>query len=274
MKLPSAIDRLFQQDDVNFFLANRLPRRLLTRFMGWFSRIEQPVVRDLSIGVFALFAGDLRLDEAKKTAFTSLHDCFVRELKHGARPVAPDCRLLVSPCDGIVGAAGTIDDGTLLQAKGSSYTLGDLCGDLRAADRYRRGRYVTLRLTSNMYHRFHAPCDCRIDDVTCISGDTWNVNPVAVARIARLYCKNERAVIHARADGAGDAIAIVAVGAILVGSIHVHFPRVAHYRKGDELGYFHHGSTIIVVTTDGLDLCDTVRPGAIVRMGEPLVRRR
>src|SRR5262249_8212319 len=146
--------------------------------------------------------------------------------------------------------------------------------DLRAADRYRRGRYVTLRLTSNMYHRFHAPCDCRIDDVTCISGDTWNVNPVAVARIARLYCKNERAVIHARADGAGDAIAIVAVGAILVGSIHVHFPRVAHYRKGDELGYFHHGSTIIVVTTDGLDLCDTVRPGAIVRMGEPLLRRR
>src|SRR5919108_6616976 len=116
MKLPAMLEQVLQQEHINFFLTNRVPRRLLTRFMRWFSRIEQPLVRDVSIGAFALFAGDLRLDEAKKPRFTSLHDCFVRELKDGARPIERDPRVLVSPCDGIVGASGTIDGRELVQA--------------------------------------------------------------------------------------------------------------------------------------------------------------
>jgi phosphatidylserine decarboxylase len=289
MKLPPPIEQMLQQEQVNFFLTNRIPRRLLTRFMGWFSRIEQPLVRDASIATFALFAGDLHLGEARKTSFTSLHDCFVRELKDGARPIAPDRSVLTSPCDGIVGAIGTIHGTELLQAKGSAYGLDELIGDRRLADRYRSGRYVTLRLTSNMYHRFHAPCDCRIEGATYISGDAWNVNPIALDRIARLYCRNERAVVHARLDETGQAIAIVAVGSILVGTIQlnfvsaplaapetgsVHLRCTAFCRKGDELGYFHYGSTIIVLAADGLDLCEHLRPGTVVRMGEPLLRRR
>src|SRR5262245_50935801 len=104
MKLPSTLEQVLLHDGINFVLTNRVPRRLLTAFMGWFSRIEQPLIRDASIATLALFAGDLRLDEAKKPAFASLHDCFVRELKDGARPIDPDQRILVSPCDGIVGA--------------------------------------------------------------------------------------------------------------------------------------------------------------------------
>ena len=84
-----SIARILQQEDLNFLLTNRIPRRLLTRFMGWFSKIEQPLVRDLSIGVWRLFA-DLDLSEAKKTQFSSLHDCFIRELKDGARPIDAD----------------------------------------------------------------------------------------------------------------------------------------------------------------------------------------
>ena len=80
---------MFQQEDINFLLTNRIPRRLLTQFMGWFSKIEQPLVRDASIGLWRLFS-DLDLSEAKKTKFASLHDCFIRELKDGARPVDPD----------------------------------------------------------------------------------------------------------------------------------------------------------------------------------------
>src|SRR5262245_52509419 len=98
------LDRIFQQEDVNFALTNRIPRRALTRLIGWYSRIEQPIVRDLSIAGWKLFAGDLRLHEARKDAFTSLHDCFVRELKSGVRPIDPDPHVIVSPCDGIVGA--------------------------------------------------------------------------------------------------------------------------------------------------------------------------
>src|SRR5919198_1121555 len=105
MKLPTAVDRLLQQEDVNFLLTNRIPRRLLTRFMGWFSRIEQPLIRDLSIGIWRFFS-DLDLSEARTTQFRSMHDCFTRELKDGARPIDHDPAVLVSPCDAIVGAHG------------------------------------------------------------------------------------------------------------------------------------------------------------------------
>ena len=86
MTVRSAFLRILQQEDLNFLLTNRSPRRLATRFMGWFSRIEQPLVRDLSIGVWRFFSG-LDLSEAKKTQFRSMHDCFIRELKDGARPI-------------------------------------------------------------------------------------------------------------------------------------------------------------------------------------------
>jgi len=216
VKLPAALDRLLQQEDVNFLLTNRIPRRTLTKFIGWFSRIEQPFIRDLSIAFFAFFAGDLRLGEAKKQTFASLHDCFVRELKDGARPVDPDPRVLISPCDGIVGAIGAIGGAELVQAKGLSYTIEDLLGDRRPVAQFRDGHYITLRLTANMYHRFHAPGGCRVERVTYISGDTWNVNPIALKRVPQLYCKNERAVMYARLADTGEPIVIVAVGAILV----------------------------------------------------------
>jgi phosphatidylserine decarboxylase len=287
MTLPSFIERVLQQETVNFFVTNRIPRRLLTRLVGWFSRLEQPLVRDLSIGVLTLFAGDLRLDEARTTTFASLHDCFVRELKDGARPLHPDPRVLVSPCDGIVGAFGRIDGTELLQVKGSRYSLGELLGEGAAIDRYRDGHYVTLRLTSNMYHRFHAPCACRVDGATYIPGDVWNVNPIALKRIPRLYCRNERLAIDLRVGGAGESLTLVAVGAVLVGSIHPTFagrplpdprpgvtpiPCGRSFRKGDELGYFHYGSTIVVIAGRGLAIDDHVRAGSVLRTGEPLLR--
>jgi phosphatidylserine decarboxylase len=279
---------MLQRDDINFVLTNRVPRRLATRVVGWASRLELPIVRDALIALFEAFAGDLRLHEAKKKRFASLHDCFVRELKDGVRPLDPDPAILVSPCDGIVGAFGRIHEAQLLQAKGSPYTLDELVGDPATAARYRGGSYVTLRLTANMYHRFHAPCDCRFREVRYFSGETWNVNAPALQRIARLYCQNERVVIDAAVDGGHDRIALVAVAAILVASIQLachdgplnlsyHGPTVigcdAAYRKGEELGYFHHGSTIIVLATAGLGVCGHVRSGAVVRVGEPLLRR-
>src|SRR5262249_5563504 len=146
MKLPTLVERALHQERVNFVITNRVPRRILTRFMGWFSRIEQPIVRDLSIALFELFAGDLRLHEARQRRCASLHECFVRQLKDGARPIDPNPRVLVSPCDGVVGAFGAIDGTSLLQAKGSDYSLEELLGDPGAVERFRGGMYVTLRL--------------------------------------------------------------------------------------------------------------------------------
>src|SRR6516225_343221 len=112
MTVKAQILKVFQQEDVNFLLTNRIPRRLATQFMGWFSRIEQPLVRDLSIALWRFFS-DLDLSEAKQPRFRSLHDCFVRELKDGVRPIERSNEILVSPCDAIVGACGTIGGTTL-----------------------------------------------------------------------------------------------------------------------------------------------------------------
>ena len=274
-----------QQEDINFLLTNRIPRRLVTRFVGWLSRIEQPLVRDVSIAVWRLFS-DLDLSEAKKTSFTSLHDCFVRELKDGARPVDPDPGVMVSPCDATAGACGRIEDTRLLQIKGLSYTLEDLLLDPVLVERYRDGSYVTLRLTASMYHRFHAPYDGRVERVTYIAGDTWNVNPIALKRIEKLFCRNERAVLRMRLTG-GHVIALVPVAAILVAGIRLNFlaslrdldhdgPKTtrcnAPFAKGAEMGWFEHGSTIIVFAPRGFALGEAVREGARIRMGEPLMR--
>jgi phosphatidylserine decarboxylase len=286
MTIRSLIAKAVQQEDLNFLLTNRIPRRLATQFMGWFSQIEQPVVRDISIAIWRLFS-DFDLSEAKKSQFNSLHDCFIRELKDGARPIDADPTVLVSPCDALVGACGRIEGTEVMQIKGFPYALQDLLGDRDLVDLYRNGRYVTLRLTSSMYHRFHAPGDCLVERVTYIAGDTWNVNSIALKRVENLFCKNERAVIRTRLAATGHLIALVPVAAILVASIRLRFlntqlnlkyrgpnifPCDASFRRGEEMGWFQHGSTIIVFAPDGFTLCDNVQEGTIIRVGQRLMQ--
>ena len=286
MSVRSNIMKIVQQDDLNFLLTNRIPRRTLTRFVGWFSRIEQPFVRDMSLRVWGFFA-DLDLSDAKKTNFRSMHDCFTRQLRDGARPTEMDPDILVSPCDAIVGASGIVEDGQLLQVKGFPYQLDDLLGDAEHAKTFRNGHYVTLRLTSSMYHRFHAPYDCRVESVSHFPGDTWNVNPVALKRVQRLFCRNERAVINTRLSNSGHAVTLVPVAAILVAGIRLRFLDIsfrplphdrrtfqcdAPFRKGQEMGWFEHGSTIVVLAPEGFLLCDGLTEGTTIRTGQPLLR--
>jgi phosphatidylserine decarboxylase len=175
----------------------------------------------------------------------------------------------------------------VFQIKGFPYRLEDLMGDGDLSEAHRNGRYVTLRLTSAMYHRFHAPHDCRIEQVTYISGDTWNVNPIALKRVERLFCKNERAVLRTRLAASGHLITLVPVAAILVASIRLPFldgvrdlrrlgrnviPCSADFAKGAEIGWFQHGSTIVLFAPDGFTLCDQVKEGMVIRMGQPLMR--
>jgi phosphatidylserine decarboxylase len=279
------IARIVQQEDINFLLTNRVPRGLLTRLMGWLSRIEQPAVCNGCIALWRLFS-DLDLSEAKKTRFKSVHDCFTRELKDGARPIDPDPGSLLSPCDALVGACGTVIEGSVLQAKGFPYPLLDLLGDAQLVRYYQGGQYATLRLTSSMYHRFHAPAECRVEQVTYVSGDTWNVNPIALRRVERLFCKNERAVIRCRLPS-GTLITLVPVAAILVASLRLKFlDLVLHLRyrgpnvipcavalsRGEEMGWFEHGSTIIVFAPRGARLSKDVHEGGRIQMGRPLMR--
>jgi phosphatidylserine decarboxylase len=285
MTIRNLISRIVLQEDLNFLLTNRVPRQLLTRFMGWFSQIEQPQIRDLSIATWKMFA-DLDLSDARKSEFRSLHDCFTRQLKDGARPINPDPNAVSSPCDGIVGACGAIAGIEVFQAKGFPYTLLDLFGNPGLVEHYRDGTYVTLRLTSSMYHRFHAPADCSVSEVNYISGDTWNVNPIALKRVEKLFCKNERALIETTLSG-GQRLLLVPVAAILVASIRLHFidvllhiryhgpnriPCSASFKKGEEMGWFQHGSTIIVFAPKGFSLSPGIVQGQHIRMGEALLQ--
>ncbi|HEV7433025.1 MAG TPA: archaetidylserine decarboxylase [Steroidobacteraceae bacterium] len=285
MNAKSLIARVTQQEDINFLFSNRIPRRQVTRLMGWLSRIEHPWVCRGSIALWRLFS-DLDLSEAKTTQFKSLHACFTRELKAGVRPIDADPRHLVSPCDGLVGACGSIGRGTVLQAKGFPYSLAELLTDKDLAEHYEGGQYATLRLTSSMYHRFHAPADCRVEQVNYISGDAWNVNPIALKRVERLYCKNERAVIRCRLD-CGALLTLVPVAAVLVASIRLKFldvllhlryrgPQVmpcdARLQRGEEMGWFEHGSTIIALAPRGFELGEGIFQGARVKMGQALLR--
>jgi phosphatidylserine decarboxylase len=287
MTVKTRLLRILEQEDVNFFLTNRMPRGLAGRFVRRFSRIEHPMVRDVSIGIWSFFSG-LDLSEANSTEFRSMHDCFTRRLKPGARPIDPTPDVLVSPCDGIVGAHGRICGTELYQIKGRTYSLADLLCDQDLVESHRDGCYVTLRLTSAMYHRFHAPHDCSVERVRYIPGDSWNVNPAALRRVERLYCRNERAVLHARLAATGDVLSLVPVGAILVSGIQLNFIDLqrfkdegqdvgacnAEFRKGDELGWFEHGSTIIVFAPGRFTLCDNVVNSAVIRVGQPLMRTR
>ncbi len=267
---------------LNFLLTNRLPRRWLTLAMGRFSRLRSPLLAALSIRVWQLFVDDLRLHEAKKTRFDSLHDCFTRELKPGARPVAPGDEILTSPCDAVVGEFGDLVDGQAIQAKGFPYAVAELLGSPTDAP---GGRFLTLRLKSSMYHRFHAPADGSVDSVRYISGDTWNVNPVALKVVERLFTRNERVVLPFR-HTSGTEITLVAVAAILVASLRIdglpepldlryrgpndiRFDR--SYRKGEEIGYFEHGSTIVMLLPSNVEFLPALTTGEVVRMGQPIL---
>jgi len=285
MKAPW-LGRFLLQEDLNFLLTNRIPRIGATRLMGWYSRIRSRWLTRLSLQVWRLFS-DLDLSDAQDSEFESVHACFTRALRPGARVVDPDPCVLASPCDAIVGACGTVEGGTLLQAKAMAYRMADLFGTAARCAPFEGGQYVTLRLTSSMYHRFHAPADGVTEHVSYIGGDTWNVNPIALKRVQALFVRNERAVLRLRLTD-GTPMALVPVAAILVASIRLHFLDVLlHVRwpgptelpcskvvtKGEELGWFEHGSTIIVFVPEGFALAEGIATGLRIRMGQALLRR-
>ena len=283
--MKNLLRRLIVQEDLNFLLTNRVPRIALTRFVGWFSQIRNPLLARLSIATWRMFT-DLDLSDARKQHFDSLHDCFTRELVPGARVVDADPDVFASPCDAIVGACGPVAGTTVFQAKGFPYRMEELFGPTQDVTPFRDGTWVTLRLTSAMYHRFHAPQDCTVDHVTYLSGDAWNVNPIALARVQKLFCRNERAVLRTRLARGGHPVALVPVAAILVASIRLRFldvllhlryrgpneiPVSARFAKGEEMGWFQHGSTIIVFAPRGFTLADGIVAGTRIRMGQALM---
>lgn len=192
---------------------------------------------------------------------------------------------MVSPCDGIVVSEGSVTNGQLFQAKGMPYQLDDLIPNPELAARLKGSRYVTIRLKPGFYHRFHAPIAGRIDRVEYIYGDTWNVNPSALKRVQQLYCRNERAALQITGNLA--SCVLVPIAAVLVASLKVHgidqtldlslgqnttFHLNTDVLKGQELGYFQQGSTIILFVDSRLKDFGEWAVGHRINMGQALFR--
>jgi phosphatidylserine decarboxylase len=245
-------------------------------------------LRGLAYRAFARAVG-ANVDEAELdlAAYPSLGDFFARKLREGARTIdsAPDA--IITPCDGVIAARGTAIDGALVQAKGRNYRLGELLADDELAARLTGGSYATIYLSPRDYHRVHSPVDARIVSYDYLPGTLWPVNPKVAARRDGLLARNERVVIRLNAGALGD-VAVVMVGAAGVGNIRLaHAPDSTMFRasgerrrielsdvtvrRGDELGAFRLGSTVVMVFEPGkVTLSGEV--GQAVRFGERMGR--
>jgi phosphatidylserine decarboxylase len=267
-----------------------LPRHWLTAAVWRIARIRHRAIKDFLIRRF-VDAFDVELDEVRGKVpddFATFNDFFVRELKDDARPIDADDDAVVAPADGTVSFAGQIRGDTIFQAKGLDYTLSDLLAtDLDEAERYVDGSFATIYLAPYNYHRVHAPLAGELVAARYVPGDLFSVNKSTVARVDGLFRRNERLVMHFR-TAVGPA-ALVFVGALNVGSISTPWTGEIRPRKtgvvdvldisshpvgvakGDLLGWFNMGSTVILLLPAGAcDWDDDLEPDRTVRMGEEI----
>ena len=246
------------------------------------ARLRAPAYRAFARAVGA----DLAEAELELAAYSSLGEFFARRLRAGVRPIDPDEHALIAPCDGVVAASGVAEGGVLVQAKGHTYTIDELVVDAERAEALRGGTYVTIYLSPRDYHRVHAPLAAQVLGYDYVPGALWPVNPRVAARRDRLFARNERVVIWLDSPGVG-LVAVVMVGASGVGNIRLaHGGDSAQWRgqtelrrvelsgvtvaRGDELGAFLLGSTVIIALPPGAVRTLACEPGQVLRFGEKL----
>jgi phosphatidylserine decarboxylase len=264
-------------------IQNLLPQPHLARTFGRLARSDRPWLRRLMISVW-MKAFDVSLADARRpdpNDYDSFEDFFTRELRLDARPQPGSERALSVPADGFLQGFGPITGNTLLQAKGIDYPLGSLLGDHELAGSFEGGWYATIYLSPSDYHRVHAPCDATLRAFTTIPGQAYTVTEDTRCHLADLYCRNERLV--SLFDTPFGPMVLVMVGAMLVTGIEtvwrphhpiarLHTTRLSrHFQRGDELGRFTLGSTVILALPSGvLTPVQDLQPGQPVKVGEPL----
>jgi phosphatidylserine decarboxylase len=283
----SGPDRLFAG------LQHWLPQRWLAAQMHRLARSRRPALRKLLIGAVLRAYPQIQMSEAAEPdpyAYETFNAFFTRALRSGARPVAAGERTIVSPVDGTVSQCGTIDDGRLIQAKGRSYTAAALLADDRAAGAYAAGRYACLYLAPYNYHRIHMPCDATLVRTRYVPGELFSVNAATSRAVESLFARNERVVCEF--ETSFGALALVLVGALFVGSIETVFAGEINpppqqgagirtiesglgrrFAKGEELGRFNMGSTVVLMfSSPTVTLESGLAPAATVRLGQAIAR--
>ncbi|HVY64027.1 MAG TPA: archaetidylserine decarboxylase [Gammaproteobacteria bacterium] len=252
------------------YRATRSRRRWLTRpLIGWFARAYRVDLREAEV--------------ADLDAYASFNEFFTRRLRPGSRPIEGDARTLVAAADGVLTEHGSIARDRLLQAKGRDYSLADLLGETGSAvESLHDGTYATIYLAPHNYHRVHAPVAGSLVRTRYIPGDRFSVSRATAAAIGQLFCRNERVVCWF--ETAQGPMAVVFVGALNVSSIstfaHGEIPSgtAREWReltplpvqRGDEIGLFNMGSTVIVLMTANARWLPGTDSGSAVRMGQAL----
>lgn len=286
-------DQAGASDRAFALLQDVLPLHTLSRAMHRLARSERPWLRNLILRTVLRAYPQIDLAEAANPdpfAYPSFNAFFTRALKAGARPLAGGDHDLVSPVDGTVSQLGTVRDGELLQAKGIYYTASALLADEAAAARYDGGGFACIYLAPYNYHRIHMPLAGRLTATRYVPGHLYSVNAATARAVPSLFARNERVVCEFDTDLG--PLAVVMVGALFVGSIdtvfageinppatrgglvsHVETGRGRQFARGEELGRFNMGSTVVLLLGHrATRFADRLGPGATVRLGQALAR--
>lgn len=277
-----------------------LPKNGLSRLAGRIASLRLPgSLQRAEIRLFARLAG-VDVGEARDpiASYRSLQHFFTRALRDGARPIEGDSMCLVAPCDGSWGAAGRIEAGMLVQVKGRTYSVVELLGDSESAARYEGGCFATFYLSPRDYHRFHTPTAGRITRIDSHPGSLWPVNAIGLRGIDRLFARNERICAYLEVEEAVSGaispipIALIAVGATMVGSVRLTFDDLTtnvlgarperrdfsadeapFFARGEEWGHFEFGSTLVMLTPPDDFEIDPRPIGRALTLGEIIGRR-
>lgn len=276
----------------NFFIAlQRLtPQHLLSRLAGTLANSENPLIKNTFIRWFVKrYQVDMSLAlEENPTAYPNFNAFFTRALKPTARPLDPAADSIVCPADGVISQLGQIVDGRVLQAKGQDFSVLELLGgQTERAEQYRYGQFMTIYLSPRDYHRVHMPLAGKLEQMTHIPGQLFSVNKVTAEHVPRLFARNERVACHFQTENG--PLASVMVGAMIVASIETawaglvaparrqirHTDYLKHptveLAKGDEMGRFLLGSTVILLLPQGASTWSPeLIPGSQVQMGQKI----
>lgn len=266
------------------FLQYLIPQHLLSRCMHRFAKIEIVWLKNTFLRWFVKKYG-VNLAEAERENiedYCHINDFFTRSLKSSARVV--ENADIISPVDGVVSQAGEIRVGQILQAKGRHYSVQQLLAD-SASKQFDEGQFATIYLSPRDYHRIHMPFDGRLKSMTYIPGDLFSVNQKTTENVDGLFARNERLVCYFE-TGFGE-VAFILVGAIMVGSMEVvwegkitppytksvkeytYNSEDIHLTKGEEMGRFNMGSTVIIIMPEGAPKMDLLESQSL-QMGQSI----
>ena len=279
-------------DRLPVLLQYMLPKQFLTKFAG---RVARAHGGAMTTQLIRWFVGKYSVDmseaaDADIGSYKSFNDFFTRPLKAGSRPVA--AADFVCPVDSAISQFGSIDDHHILQAKGHRFTTTQLVGgDAALADQFRHGSFANLYLSPRDYHRLHMPCDGKLTRMIYVPGTLFSVNPVTARGVPNLFARNERVICAFDSVEHGPFV-MVLVGATIVGSMATVWHGVVNpkrtnrtsewtyadrnivLKKGEEMGRFLLGSTIVMLWEQGAIAFDEDwAPERTVRLGEPMGQR-